>query len=217
MSSAAVPNEPDIGATPPAPLVCPPCLERRGPALVELSDESGAVPQLARVGFILHAGRRYRLRVRPQQRHDSRGEGAPAIVPDLLFLTLVPPTPVQTGTVTDYITTVRADLFRPVPRKARFTVTVQRGRCEPFTLTIPVLICPSLANQFSWLFSTLFLSVLLPKITTIMFQPGGSLRAALGEVWQALDFWRDTLFIAVGLILVRFAVGFWTAYGVRRH
>lgn len=201
MTSLLTPAEASPASATPLPLEEPHSLRRRGPALVEIVDDRGIAPALNKGGFILHSGRCYTLRVRPQQPDSCGRVEQVTISPGDVFRTLIPVVANANGGSPDYTTTLRGRLVRPAPLITDIFINVYHTCWGPFSLAIPVVVRPSFRNQLAWASAFLGGAALGGLVRALLTGEDVQGLAAVSQWLQDSSLWLRGVVILLGLLI----------------
>jgi hypothetical protein len=147
-----------------------PSLRRRGPAKIEVTDQYGRAPRIARGAIHIRAGRKLRVKIVPQ----VAGPGARPAKGDIKSSpSLRPedgPRPIKEGAVeacqADFV--ARFPFQFPLPRKAEICASVAVDGHEPFKVIIPVVIWPSILSVLAWVLGGVLLAILSARYVESM-------------------------------------------------
>lgn len=149
----------------------PGSLRRRGPALIEVLEESGDAAPLLRKGFVLHSGKRYLIRVRLQPPDGFGCVKDVTVSTSECFRTIVPIVRVEKRSLVEYEVTVRARHVHTLPMANLTVVAINLVHSSWGVLSIRVsmVIRPTFWNQLAQCWGWLAGSTIVVTLSQWLF------------------------------------------------
>lgn len=191
-------------ADPVAPSDPPPSLRQRGPARLNLALRTGRCPDMARSRVHVRAGRTLVVLVVPP----AAGVKV-EVTAEPPLLVSVPVSRVEGGPVPTYHAEYvghTAGRLSPFPTTVRLRVVVIDGRPDPFRLTIPVVIWPSVWTLLVW-WTAAFLGIVWSRWQHTLAH-GSSLRDVFPQLLEDAPYLFGLLSLGA-LVLVPLRLAGW--------
>jgi hypothetical protein len=197
----------------PLRLVQPASLRRVGPARLLVEEQSGLGAPMGRSGYYLRHGRLYFLRVCPPRAVEGGQAVAEVTAEGGELLPISRPLKITSGPDAGIAYSFSPRLRRLLPARTQLMVTLAWPGADLFTLTLPVVILPSLRRQLIGAVS-LFFTVASTRYLALIRDTEAAPVASLVRI--ATDFWFlfETTAVALGLLLgLRVASRLWLVWG----
>jgi len=174
----------------------PPSLLHRGPARFHLRLRTGQCPRIGRGRIHVRAGRTLIIVVAP-----PNPEAQVEIRPAPGLYTEVSPNRVSTGSVPEYHAEYAGHFPRlsiPWPYTAGLCVAVLDGLPNPYRVTIPVTVWPSVGRLLTW-WLVVFIGVLGLRWQNVVVQ-SKTYQAIFTEIYDDLSFAGGVLLLGIPII-----------------